>query len=261
MAVDRAEQVAFADVRPGGAADVDLPFAAFDRDRAEVFHHAPRSSCAGSPRSRASACAGLSKPWKRFSIFGRERRCCRRGQSGRSRCRRSSCRCDSACHRHSPTACRDRARRPGRSSFLMPSRSMRCPPVNLTSGTWYLSATSAMRRSCVGVVTPPGICGTTENVPSFWMLACTRSLMKRASRSSSYSSCQSVLSSDGEAGFAAGIFLAAGKLVEDRGHRLQAAFADRVDRARAWRAERRERSSGPRDRPRPRRRRPIRRTR
>ena len=38
--------------------------------------------------------------------------------------------------------------------------------------------------------------GTTENVPSFWMLACTRSLMKRASRSSSYSPGQSVLSSE-----------------------------------------------------------------
>src|SRR5438552_7590331 len=36
--------------------------------------------------------------------------------------------------------------------------------------------------------------GTTEKVPSFWMLAWTRSLMKRASRSSSYCSFQSDLS-------------------------------------------------------------------
>ncbi len=66
----------------------------------------------------------------------------------------------------------------------MPSRSIRWPPVSLTIGTWYLSATSAIRRSCSGVVTPPRICGTTEKVPSFWMLAFTRSLMKRASFSS-----------------------------------------------------------------------------
>src|SRR6478735_1092314 len=38
--------------------------------------------------------------------------------------------------------------------------------------------------------------GTTEKVPSFWMLACTRSLMNRASRSSTYSSCQRLFSSD-----------------------------------------------------------------
>src|SRR5437764_544570 len=38
--------------------------------------------------------------------------------------------------------------------------------------------------------------GTTENVPSFWMLACTRSLMNRASRSSTYSSRHRLLSSD-----------------------------------------------------------------
>ena len=57
--------------------------------------------------------------------------------------------------------------------------------VILTIGTWYFSATSAMRRSSAGLVTPPRIRGTTEKVPSFWMFACTRSLMKRADRSSS----------------------------------------------------------------------------
>ena len=76
------------------------------------------------------------------------------------------------------------AQTPGRSSFLMPSRSIRWPPVSLTIGTSYFSATSAIRRSWSGVVTPPRICGTTEKVPSFWMLACTRSLMNRASFSS-----------------------------------------------------------------------------
>ena len=62
---------------------------------------------------------------------------------------------------------------------------MRWLPVTFTIGTWYFSATSAMRRSSAGVVTPPRMRGTTENVPSFWMLAWTRSLMKRAERSSS----------------------------------------------------------------------------
>ena len=65
---------------------------------------------------------------------------------------------------------------------------MRWPPVSLIIGTSYFSATSAIRRSWPAVVTPPFICGTTENVPSRWMLACTRSLMNRASRSSTNSS-------------------------------------------------------------------------
>ena len=78
----------------------------------------------------------------------------------------------------------------------MTRASDRCPPVSLTIGTAYFSATSAIRRSCSGVVTPPRIWGTTENVPSFWMLACTRSLMKRPSRSSGASAPQITLSSD-----------------------------------------------------------------
>src|SRR3546814_6005629 len=41
----------------------------------------------------------------------------------------------------------------GKSSFFMPSKSMRWPPVTLTIGTLYLSATSAMRRSSDGLVT------------------------------------------------------------------------------------------------------------
>jgi len=71
---------------------------------------------------------------------------------------------------------------------------MRWPPVTLTIGTAYLSATSAMRRSWSGVVTPPFICGTTEKVPSRWMLPCTRSLVNRASRSSTISSVHRVRS-------------------------------------------------------------------
>ena len=55
----------------------------------------------------------------------------------------------------------------GRSSFLTPSRSMRWLPVIFTIGTLYFSATSAIRRSSAGVVTPPRMRGTTENVPSF----------------------------------------------------------------------------------------------
>src|SRR3954463_9320573 len=67
----------------------------------------------------------------------------------------------------------------GRSSFLTPSRSMRCPPVTFTVGILYLSTTSAIRRSSLAFVVPPHMRGTTEYVPSFWMFACARSLMKR----------------------------------------------------------------------------------
>src|SRR5262249_27150142 len=42
--------------------------------------------------------------------------------------------------------------------------------------------------------------GTTLYVASFWMFACTRSLTKRASRSSTYSLPQSVLSNDASPG-------------------------------------------------------------
>src|SRR5438477_12816085 len=67
----------------------------------------------------------------------------------------------------------------GRSCFFTPSRSMRWPPVTLTVGIRYLSTTSAIRRNSDELVSPPHIRGTTENVPSFWMFACARSLMKR----------------------------------------------------------------------------------
>ena len=92
----------------------------------------------------------------------------------------------------------------GRSSFLMPTRSMRCPPVSLTSGTSYFRRRRRCGAARAGVQMPPGISGMTEKVPSFWMLAWTRSLMKRASRSSSYSPFQTVLSSDASAGLLAG---------------------------------------------------------
>src|SRR3954452_10139766 len=84
----------------------------------------------------------------------------------------------------------------GRSSLRTPSRSIRWPPVILTIGTSYFSATSAILRSCAGVVTPPLICGTTEKVPSRWMLACTRSLMNLASFSCTYSLPQIIRSSE-----------------------------------------------------------------
>ena len=93
----------------------------------------------------------------------------------------------------------------------MPTRSMRWPPVSFTSGTLYFTATWAIRMSSAGVQTPPGISGTTEKVPSRWMLACTRSLMKRASRSSSYSPAQMVASR-----LARGGLLAASSPVGDR---------------------------------------------
>jgi len=61
----------------------------------------------------------------------------------------------------------------------MPSRSMRAPPVILTVGTLYFSATSAIIRNSAGVVRPPHMRGTTLKVPSRWMLAWAGSLMKR----------------------------------------------------------------------------------
>ena len=84
----------------------------------------------------------------------------------------------------------------GRSSLRTPSRSIRWPPVIFTIGTSYFSATSAIFRSWAGVVTPPFICGTTENVPSRWMLACTRSLMNSPSFSGTKSWPQSIFSSE-----------------------------------------------------------------
>ena len=84
----------------------------------------------------------------------------------------------------------------GRCVFGMPRRSMRCPPVIFTIFASYFSATSASRRSSSGEVTPPNMRGTTLKVPSRCIFACTRSLMKRASRSSSYSSAHIVFSSD-----------------------------------------------------------------
>ena len=84
------------------------------------------------------------------------------------------------------------------------------------------------------------------------MLAWTRSLMKRASRSSSYSSAQMVISSDASAGLAAGIFdrrrPARAKTADTD---LQALLADRLDELRLRQRDRRARSSGPTDPPRP----------
>jgi len=64
---------------------------------------------------------------------------------------------------------------------------MRCPPVIFTVGTAYFSATSAIARNSLADVTPPQMRGTTEYVPSRWMLPCARSLMKRDCLSSWYS--------------------------------------------------------------------------
>ena len=110
-----------------------------------------------------------------------QRRRVAEAEAAEVRSRHRSSPCGSSCRRRSPDGMSRSAQTPGRSSLRMPSRSIRWPPVSLTIGTSYFSATSAIRRSSSGVVTPPFICGTTENVPSFWMLACTRSLMNRAS--------------------------------------------------------------------------------
>src|SRR6266852_6514938 len=60
----------------------------------------------------------------------------------------------------------------GKSCFFTPRRSIRWPPVTLTVGIAYLSTTSAIRRNSLALVSPPHIRGTTENVPSFCILAC-----------------------------------------------------------------------------------------
>ena len=104
---------------------------------------------------------------------------------------------------------------------------MRWPPVSLISGTLCFSATSAIRRSCCTDVTPPFICGTTEKVPSRWMLACTRSLMNRASRSSMYWSASIIFIRDARPilDFASSA-LPGAERGEHRGHRAQALLAD-----------------------------------
>ncbi|MNT78035.1 hypothetical protein D3C72_2172290 [compost metagenome] len=61
---------------------------------------------------------------------------------------------------------------------------MRWPPVTFTVGIWYLSTTSAMRRNSSAEVSPPHMRGITLYVPSFWILAWLRSLMKRLCGSS-----------------------------------------------------------------------------
>ena len=82
------------------------------------------------------------------------------------------------------------------------------------------------------------------------MFACTRSLMKRASRSSSYSAPQSVLSSDARPALLPGSSLAAGERARRRRRRCAGRARGSPRSARAWRAARRARSSARRDRPR-----------
>ena len=77
-------------------------------------------------------------------------------------------------------------------------------------------------------MTPPFICGTTEKVPSFWMLACTRSLMNLASCSSMTSSAHIIFSSEARPIFDLGVLRTFRRQDgEDRGHRPQALLADR----------------------------------
>ena len=183
--VDGAEQVALADVRAGGAADVDLPAAALDGHDADVLD-VGLGAVAGAAgdgelhlgRALHALQPGLDLDAQLGGVAGAEpaELLPDAGLHG----------AEATCRTRSPTACRGRPRPSAGPPCWMPSRSIRWPPVSLTIGTSYFSATSAIRRSCSGVVTPPLICGTTEKVPSFWMLACTRSLMNRASLSSTY---------------------------------------------------------------------------
>ena len=97
-----------------------------------------------------------------------------------------------------------------------------------------------MRRSSAAVVMPPLICGTTENVPSRWMLACTRSLMNFASFSLTNSPFQTTRSSD-----VSGIFDPASSPLgrqrrEHRRHRPQVLLLDRGDQRRLVHRDRRD---------------------
>ncbi len=67
VGVDGAEHVALAHLRAGGAADVDLPAAAFDRDRAESLVVASEQ-LRGQPAVASFILCGDSMPWKRCSI-------------------------------------------------------------------------------------------------------------------------------------------------------------------------------------------------
>ena len=113
----------------------------------------------------------------------------------------------------------------GSCSLRRPSRSIRCPPVIFTIRTPWRSATSAIRRSSDGLVTPPRMRGTTENVPSFWMFAWTRSLMKRAWRSSRWRFSFTCDTRYARPGLARAAVAAGSARVGQRAHRLEPALA------------------------------------
>ena len=113
-----------------------------------------------------------------------------------------------------------------------------------------------MRRSCSALVTPPDIRGTTEKVPSFWMLACTRSLMNRASRSSTYSPPHTSRSSDASAGLAFASSQPPASAANTSDTERRSAFADRGHQRRACASGCRGRTSRPPGPPRARRRPP-----
>ena len=140
LALHRAQHVALADVRAGGAADIDLPFVVADRDRADILDHRLGAVARAAGGGELQLARAVEAAERRLDLLA-PAPCCRRGRSGSNRCRCSSCRCGSSCPRPSRPACRGRAQTLGRSSLRTPTRSMRWPPVSLTSGTLYFTAT------------------------------------------------------------------------------------------------------------------------
>ena len=229
--VDRAEQVALAHARAGGAADVDLPLPP-SIATAPTSLIVASAQFRGQPAVASFILCGRLEPLEALLDLRCRASCCRRRRSGRTRCRRRSCRCGTPSCRRGPTACRGRARRPAGPPCLMPSRSMRWPPVIFTIGTSYFSATSAMRRSSAAdgdaavdarddaegaVLLDVRVHAVVDEprVALVLVLVAPDRLEQRR-----------------EAGLAAGSSLPAGQRREDGRHALQAALADRRDQLR-----------------------------
>ena len=160
---------------PRSPAHVNLPPVVTDSDGSYVLHHG-FGAVARTTRGRQLQLSGaVDAAEPAFDLLGQPP-CCRRGRTGNNPSRCSSCRSGSSSSprpagRHVPGPPKRQA---DPASECRPDR-YAGPPVSFTSGTLCFTATCAMRIRSAGVVIPPGISGTTEKVPSFWMLPCTRS--------------------------------------------------------------------------------------
>ena len=158
MATDHAEQVALADVRPRRTADIDLPLAVADGDRADILD-VSLGAIARATRRRQFQLAGAVDASEAVLDLGRQGHAVAKAEAADNPCRCTTCKSGSSCPRRARPACPRSRQTSGKSSRGMPTRSMRCPPVSLTSGTLYFTATSAIRFNSSGVQTPPGISG------------------------------------------------------------------------------------------------------